>query len=90
MTMIPLHAIPAEPTSGPAPDPESPPEPLLNITGLARYVGVSVVVARRYVKSGDLPPPLIIGNRATGGRAQVHRWDRQDVDAWLKGAGPRA
>lgn len=73
------HAEPAPPA------PAGEPEPYLTIHSLARYVGCSVASARKYVSAGDLPPPMVIGSRATGGRAQLHRWRRADVDAWLAG-----
>lgn len=50
--------------------------PLLKIAEVAQLCGVSDATARRWHKTGQLPPPVVSGH-------SVPRWRRVDILEWL-------
>lgn len=60
-----------EPSSSPKPWPN-----ILRMDELVRYVQLSKSTIYAKISSGDFPPPIKLGERASG-------WRRCDVDVWL-------
>lgn len=53
----------------------------VNLTDLARALGVSRPTAYQYVRSVGFPAPIAVGKRPDG-RNTPPRWNLQDVNAW--------
>ena len=67
--------------ASPAPAPSRLPpdvDRLLSVREVARWLGVAPSTVRRYVASGDLPSPIVLGG--SGGHAQTHRWRQSAIE----------
>lgn len=54
---------------------------LLSVRELAHWLGVAPSTVRRYVASGDLPKPIVLGG--SGGHPQTHRWRRSAIERFV-------
>lgn len=53
----------------------------VNLSDIARALGVSRPTAYQYVRSVGFPQPLAVGSRPDGRRTPP-RWNLQDIVAW--------
>ena len=55
---------------------------LLSVKEVGHWLGVAPSTVRRYVASGDLPKPIVLGG--SGGHPQTHRWRRSAIEGFVE------
>jgi prophage regulatory protein len=58
----------------------SPSKKMLRVSDIADWLNVSKSTVYKWVKEGNFPEPIILGE---GDRSAASRWPLEDVQAWL-------
>lgn len=56
---------------------------LLDQGQLAELLGIARRMVMVWARAGRLPPPMVLGARATGRGQKVYRWPRDVIEQWL-------